>query len=94
MDRPPKYDQKVLKLALNTIQTNKTFCKHALQFNYLFYLAQKQLNLKARGYISCMAESNNILVVGSAGMEAKGRVWNIETGITLLDISSTTCFIV
>lgn len=27
-----------------------------------------------------MAENNNILVAGSAGMEAKGRVWDIQTG--------------
>jgi len=27
-----------------------------------------------------MAESNGILVAGSSGMEAKGRIWNIGTG--------------
>ncbi|XP_053407147.1 uncharacterized protein LOC123546872 [Mercenaria mercenaria] len=48
-------------------------------------LSQNQLVLEARGNISCMAENNNILVAGSAGMEAKGRVWNIETGEVMKD---------
>ncbi|XP_053386344.1 NACHT domain- and WD repeat-containing protein 1-like isoform X2 [Mercenaria mercenaria] len=50
-------------------------------------LSQNQSVLEARGGISCMAESNNILVAGSAGMAAKGRVWNIETGEVMNDFN-------
>ena len=49
---------------------------------YLLFLAQNQMKLKAKGKISCMAESNNILVAGTIVHYASyGRVWNIETGI-------------
>jgi hypothetical protein len=30
--------------------------------------------------IDCIAENNNILVAGTSEREAKGSVWNIETG--------------
>ncbi|KAL4232251.1 hypothetical protein ACF0H5_009825 [Mactra antiquata] len=48
--------------------------------------AQKSVTLKHRGNIRCMAENNNILVAGSAGMDGEGRVWNIQTGEKLKDL--------
>lgn len=32
--------------------------------------------------VNCMAEKNNILVVGTSGMAAKGSVWDITSGIS------------
>ncbi|KAK3611249.1 hypothetical protein CHS0354_003878 [Potamilus streckersoni] len=37
--------------------------------------------------VDCAAEANNILVVGMSGMEAKGQIWNIETGAVLKEFS-------
>ncbi|XP_069139951.1 uncharacterized protein [Argopecten irradians] len=37
-------------------------------------------SLKCDHEVSCMAEGNDILVAGNAGMEAKGSIWNIRTG--------------
>ncbi|KAL3863458.1 hypothetical protein ACJMK2_005212 [Sinanodonta woodiana] len=37
--------------------------------------------------VDCAAEANNILVVGTSGMEANGQIWNIETGAVLKEFS-------
>ncbi|KAH3789500.1 hypothetical protein DPMN_167795 [Dreissena polymorpha] len=50
-----------------------------MRLKYLF-VAQARRVLEARGEVTCMAEANHVLVAGSAGMEAKARVWNIVTG--------------
>ncbi|XP_052225116.1 NACHT domain- and WD repeat-containing protein 1-like [Dreissena polymorpha] len=47
--------------------------------------SQARRVLEARGEVTCMAEANHVLVAGSAGMEAKARVWNIVTGEILKD---------
>ena len=36
--------------------------------------------LAARGEVTCMAEGGDVLVAGQSGMEAKGRIWNLQTG--------------
>ncbi|XP_041369929.1 uncharacterized protein LOC121383898 [Gigantopelta aegis] len=41
--------------------------------------------LEARGKVSCMAEGGDVLVAGQAGMEAQGRIWNLQTGAKIRD---------
>lgn len=42
--------------------------------------------------MDCMAEKNNILVVGTSGMEAKGSVWDITSGSHRLSVFLSTLF--
>lgn len=42
--------------------------------------------------VNCMAEKNNILVVGTSGMAAKGSVWDITSGSHRLSVFLSTLF--
>ncbi|XP_067656688.1 NACHT domain- and WD repeat-containing protein 1-like [Haliotis asinina] len=37
--------------------------------------------------VDCLAEGGNILIAGTAGMEAKGRIWNLDNGEAVRDVT-------